>query len=54
MDTWGRGVALYDGNTIQLLGTADGLAGDRVWSIAEDGAGRKWIGTSSGLSCWDR
>ena len=53
MGTWGRGVALYDGNTIHTLGPEDGLAGDRVWAIAEDGRGHLWIGTNTGLSCWD-
>ena len=37
MGTWGCGVALYDGNTITTLGIEEGLTGDRVWAIAEDG-----------------
>ena len=53
MGTWGCGVALYDGNTITTLRIEEGLTGDRVWAIAEDGLGRKWLGTTVGLSCWD-
>jgi len=53
MGSCGRGVEVYDGNTIHTLGLEDGLAGDRVWALAEDGGGRRWIGTNTGLSCRD-
>jgi ligand-binding sensor domain-containing protein len=53
MGTWGRGIALYDGNTIRTMDSEIGLAGDRVWVIVSDALGATWIGTTTGLSCWD-
>ena len=51
----GRGLGLWawDGTEWQHYTTADGLAGDTVWAIAFDGAGRVWVGTNSGLSVLD-
>lgn len=53
LGTWGRGVAIYDGDQVRSHDTGAGLAGDRVWAIAEDEAGNKWLGTQSGLSRFD-
>jgi PAS domain S-box-containing protein len=32
--------------------TADGLIGDEVWEVRTDAAGKLWISTSEGLSCF--
>jgi len=51
----GRGLGLWawDGTEWQNYTTVEGLAGDTVWAIAFDGAGRVWVGTNSGLSVLD-
>ncbi len=51
--TWGGGVSFYDGERWQSLTTEDGLAGDIVYSIAQDGDGVFWFGTNKGLSRFD-
>lgn len=51
--TWGGGVALFDGENWKNYTTADGLAGDIVYSIAQDSEGNLWFGTSRGLSRFD-
>lgn len=46
------GVTRYDGTRFQNWTTAQGLAHDVVWSLAEAG-GAMWIGTQNGLSRLD-
>jgi ligand-binding sensor domain-containing protein len=51
--TWGGGVSHFDGNTWTNYTTADGLASNIVYSIAQDPNGTLWFGTSNGLSRYD-
>ncbi|MFO1352079.1 MAG: two-component regulator propeller domain-containing protein [Gammaproteobacteria bacterium] len=51
--TWGGGVARFDGATWRNYTVADGLAGNIVYSIAQDRAGVLWFGTNHGLSRFD-
>ena len=51
--TWGGGVARYDGKQWTNFTTADGLAGNIVYSIALDEDGVFWFGTNRGLSRYD-
>lgn len=48
--TWGGGVSHFDGKTWKSLTTADGLAGNIVYSIAQDKDGILWFGTNRGVS----
>lgn len=51
--TWGGGVSHYDGKTWTNYTTMDGLAGNIVYSIAQDQSGIIWFGTNNGLSRYD-
>ena len=51
--TWGGGASHYDGKTWTNYTTEDGLAGNIVYSIAQDQDGIIWFGTSNGLSRYD-
>jgi ligand-binding sensor domain-containing protein len=51
--TWGGGVSRYDGNRWANLTTADGLAGNIVYAIAQDAQGVFWFGTDKGVSRYD-
>jgi ligand-binding sensor domain-containing protein len=51
--TWGGGVARYDGKRWSNFGRDDGLAGNIVYSIAQDAQGVFWFGTSNGVSRYD-
>lgn len=51
--TWGGGVSHYDGNSWRNFTSADGLAGNIVYSIAQDKDGVLWFGTNNGLSRYD-
>lgn len=51
--TWGGGAARWDGKAWKNLTTKDGLAGNIVYSMAQDRAGNIWFGTSRGVSRWD-
>lgn len=51
--TWGGGVSRFDGKKWTNLTTKDGLAGDIVYSIAQDAKGVFWFGTNHGLSRYD-
>lgn len=51
--TWGGGVSYFDGSRWHNFTTADGLAGDIVFSIAESADGALWFGTDAGLSRYD-
>ena len=51
--TWGGGVSHYDGKVWTNYTTMDGLAGNIVYSIAQDKSGTIWFGTNNGLSRYD-
>jgi ligand-binding sensor domain-containing protein len=51
--TWGGGVARFDGGKWHNLTAEDGLAGNIVYSIAQDPGGAFWFGTNHGLSRYD-
>ncbi|MGE4088412.1 MAG: two-component regulator propeller domain-containing protein [Immundisolibacter sp.] len=51
--TWGGGAARWDGRAWTNLTVADGLAGNIVYSIAQDDEGALWFGTNQGVSRWD-
>lgn len=51
--TWGGGVARYDGRRWTNLTTADGLAGNIVYSIGREADGTLWFGTNHGASRYD-
>ncbi|MBK8161737.1 MAG: regulator [Gammaproteobacteria bacterium] len=51
--TWGGGVSRFDGERWSNLSTADGLAGNIVFAVAEDARGNLWFGTDQGLSRYD-
>jgi ligand-binding sensor domain-containing protein len=51
--TWGGGAARWDGKAWTNLTTKDGLAGNIVYSVAQERDGTLWFGTNQGLSRWD-
>lgn len=51
--TWGGGVAHFKNNKWTNYSTKDGLAGNIVYSIAQDQNGVMWFGTNAGLSYFD-
>lgn len=51
--TWGGGVSRYDGERWTSFTRADGLAGNIVYSVAQDKTGAFWFGTNHGLSRYD-
>ncbi len=51
--TDGGGLVLFDGSATTVYTTDDGLAGNRIFALAEDSLGNIWAGTSSGLSWFD-
>lgn len=51
--TWGGGVSRYDGRQWTSLTSHDGLAGNIVYSMVQDGQGVFWFGTDKGLSRYD-
>lgn len=51
--TWGGGVSRFDGKAWSNVTSADGLAGNIVYSIAQDAEGALWFGTNSGVSRYD-
>jgi ligand-binding sensor domain-containing protein len=51
--TWGGGASVFDGKQWRNYTTADGLAGNIVFSITEDKDGALWFGTDGGLSRFD-
>ncbi|MEO5374159.1 MAG: regulator [Alphaproteobacteria bacterium] len=52
--TWGAGVSLFDGKSKwKTFTTDDGLAGNIVYSIAQDKDGNLWFGTNHGASRYD-
>jgi ligand-binding sensor domain-containing protein len=51
--TWGGGVSHFDGKKWHNYTTRDGLAGDIVYSVAQEPNGVLWFGTNNGLSRYD-
>lgn len=51
--TWGGGVSRFDGTRWQNYTTHEGLAGDIVYSIAQESSGVLWFGTNNGISRYD-
>lgn len=51
--TWGGGASHFDGKQWTNYTTADGLAGNIVYSIAQRADGTIWFGTNNGLSRFD-
>jgi ligand-binding sensor domain-containing protein len=51
--TWGGGASHFDGKTWHNFTTDDGLAGNIVYSMAQDAKGVMWFGTSGGISRYD-
>lgn len=51
--TWGGGVSHFDGRQWRNFTTVDGLAGNIVYSIAQEANGALWFGTNNGLSRFD-
>lgn len=51
--TWGGGVGHFDGTNWHNYTTKEGLAGDIVYSIAQEPNGIMWFGTSGGVSRYD-
>jgi ligand-binding sensor domain-containing protein len=51
--TWGGGASRWDGKAWTNLTMKQGLAGNIVYSVAQDKSGALWFGTNRGLSRWD-
>lgn len=51
--TWGAGVGRWDGKQWTNFTAKDGLPGDIVYSIAQDGTGAMWFGTNNGVGRYD-
>lgn len=51
--TWGGGASLFKDGTFTSYGTSDGLAGNVVYSIAQEPDGDLWFGTNHGASHFD-
>jgi len=51
--TWGGGVSRYENGAWRNLSVVDGLAGNIVYSIAQDESGAYWFGTNRGISRYD-
>jgi ligand-binding sensor domain-containing protein len=51
--TWGGGVARFVDGRWTTLTAKEGLAGDIVYSIAQEADGTLWFGTDAGLSWYD-
>ena len=51
--TWGGGVSHFYDNAWHNYTTKDGVAGNIVYSIAQDDKGGMWVGTNAGLSYFD-
>ena len=52
LGTDGGGAALLEGGRFKVFTTKDGLAGNVIFRIVEDAAGRLWFCTSEGLSLY--
>lgn len=52
--TWGGGLARFDGERWTNYTTAQGLPGNHIFMLHRDQTGDLWVGTSKGLSRFDR
>jgi ligand-binding sensor domain-containing protein len=48
--TYGGGLLLHEGGVFRAFGPREGLLGESVSALAEDGAGGLWVGTELGLN----
>jgi len=44
-----KGLSRFSGNTLTTIGRAQGLPGDRVWSLVQDARGRLWLSLDRGV-----
>lgn len=51
--TWGGGASRWDGKAWHNVTAKEGLAGNIVYSLAQDKLGALWFGTNRGVSRWD-
>jgi ligand-binding sensor domain-containing protein len=51
--TWGGGVSRFDGERWTSFSSQEGLAGDIVYSMAQEPSGALWFGTNHGVSRFD-
>ena len=51
--TWGGGVSRFDGKRWTNLTSKEGMAGNIVYSIAQDKSGAMWFGTDKGVTRYD-
>ena len=51
--TSGGGVGVFDGAGWLLYTTANGLPGDNITALLDDGQDEVWVGTSNGLAAFD-
>lgn len=53
--TWGSGLVELDQDSkfVRQVNMSDGLPNDVVYGILEDSAGKLWMSTNKGLSCFD-
>lgn len=51
--TWGGGVGRFDGKRWRNFTSQDGLAGNIVYSMAQDRTGALWFGTNAGVTRYD-
>lgn len=49
-----EGVSVYDGKSFEYFTTNEGLSDNQIRSIQEDRNGKIWIGTSKGVSVYDK
>ena len=49
----GRHLSRFDGKAWTNFTTKDGLAGNIIYSVAQDENGGMWVGTNAGLSYFD-
>ncbi|WP_118973402.1 ligand-binding sensor domain-containing protein [Taibaiella koreensis] len=49
-----EGVSVYNGKSFEYFTTNEGLSDNQIRSIQEDNNGKMWIGTSKGVSMYDK
>lgn len=49
-----EGVSIYNGKSFEYFTTNEGLSHNQILSIQEDNNGKIWIGTSKGVSVYDK